>query len=765
MMPLPDDHIDDLLPAWLNGTLTFDVKARVRSHLDHCPTCRAELDEWQAIAQATRAFADARLVTEGQDSGGTRATSQSSGGFINANNRSGDLAERPAEEPRRSRSAMMIDTVSTSTTSTFLASPNGQATPHHQVARRSGVWVSQVLPTLVMMALLVALVGGVYLREFGLPTNFGGGDSHRAPAFSASQDGFSCDSPGSRPVVNGEVDENALAAIGMTETPLNITGDYVYIPTSTGEIVSLPSSWTPIGGPMWASTSGTIPATIQNIETGEEWTAPVTNVVAGGMYFPPYLVLPENQVPTDFRIIDTETDEEILVSELRGGEFTGPTYISQIGTDYDAPIWPVPAPVVLLFTQEASQPMVGIGDAHTDTGPNVLILPPGLADATFTPDTAYARYFHETAYAPATDQLAYSTDINGQPAIVVIEPGTDSRIVLEHPDFTTDAQPLMFSPDGSQLVATQPGKIFTFEINGTEASDTTLLSVIEENVVPIAHNAESMNILVQYPDKHIAIFNAITGDRADFPAVITPESEFPSSGPAQRLSFESDIHELFDNATGTVRFVNLREKTITPELQVMNPEADTISSPFQPQFQYIVRYPFTPWFGGYAYLDVSGMLEVVPTDSSGESWTAPRPANFTLGENEVARLFTNPEGSCIVMQVATAVDIEGGSARSEFVATWVLPLVPGAEWKELDVQLTGWFPIAEQPEPLALPALDYGTPVATPGSTPVSTDARMRRATECWHRTSRGDIGIRCRRGGPVGCRRLPRRRRRGPSG
>lgn len=717
MMPLPDDHIDDLLPAWLNGTLTFDVKARVRSHLDQCAACNAELDEWQAIAQATRAFADARLVTEGQDSGGTRATSQSSGGFINANDRCGDLAERSAKEPQISRSAMMIDTVSANTTGRSLVSPNRPATPNHQVARRSRVWVSQVLPTLVMMTLLVALVGGVYLREFGFPTNFGGRDSDRAPAFSASQDGLSCDSPGFRPVVNGEVDEDALAAIGITEVPLNIDGGQIKIPTSSGEIVTLDSNWTPIGGSMWSTTTDTNPAgelTIRNIDTGEQWTYPRTNSQSTGQYFPPYLVVPANSIPTDFRIINTETGDELLISGLRGGEFTGQPYISQIGVDYDAPLWPVPAPVVLLFSGYAPQPIADVNGPPADTGSNVLLLPTDLTKATFAPDTAHADFFHETAYTPVTNQLAYSTNIGGQPAIVVIQPGTDFRIVLRHPDFTTDAQPLMFSTNGSILVATQPGAIFTFELNGTEASDARVLSAIETNVVPIAHNAESMNILLQYPDKHIAIVNAITGDMEDFPAVIAPESEFDSSSPNQRLSFESDIHELFDNATGTVRFVNLREKTITPELQVMNPEADTISSPFQPQFQYIVRYPFTPWFGGYAYLDVSGMLEVVPADSSGESWTAPRPANFTLGENEVARLFTNPDGSCIVMQVATAVDIEGGSARSEYVATWVLPLVPGAEWLELDVQLTGWFPIAEEPEPLALPALDYGTPVATP---------------------------------------------------
>lgn len=725
----PDDHIDDLLPAWLNGTLPFDVQERVRSHLDHCAACRAEVEEWEAIARATRAFAEARLIEGGQVSGGIWAASHSSGESINASDRRGDLAERSAQEPHILRSAKMTDTLSGSTTSRSIAIPNGPADAFRQSPRRGGSWLSQVFPTLTVMALLVVLVGGVYVREFGFPTITGGGDLHQLPALSSSPDGsspttLSCDSPGYRPVINGEVDEDALAAIGITEVPLNFDGEDIHIPTSTGEIVTLDTGWTPIGGPMWSTTSGTIPATIKNIETGEEWTSPVTNIMAGGMYFPPYLVLPENQVPTDFRIIDTITGDDMLVSELRGGEFTGQTYISQIGIDYDSSIWPVPAPIVLLFSEAPYQPAFGVGDPPTDTEPNVLILPAELEDATFVPDPADAEFFHETAYAPATDQIAYSTEIDGQRAIVVIQPGTDSRVVLQHPDFAADVLPLMFSTDGSKLVATQPGAIFTFELNGTEVSDAKVLSTFEDQVMPIAHNAESMNVLVQYPDKHIAFVNALSGNLTEYPDVIVPASEFPSSNPDQRLSFETDIYELFDEAAGTVRFVNLGQETITPELQVMNPEADTISAAFQPEFQYVVRYPYTSWPGGYAYLDVSETLQVVSTDTGVKSWSVPPPAGFELDANDVAWLFRNPAGTCLVLQVVTSTDLaDGGTSRSEYLATWVLPLDPNAEWTELDVQLTGWFAIYESAEE-TLDAPDFATPVATPASTIRTSGAR-----------------------------------------
>jgi hypothetical protein len=47
-------HIDDLLPFYLNQTLTDEVFASVESHLDACPRCRALLDEWQGLAAAAR---------------------------------------------------------------------------------------------------------------------------------------------------------------------------------------------------------------------------------------------------------------------------------------------------------------------------------------------------------------------------------------------------------------------------------------------------------------------------------------------------------------------------------------------------------------------------------------------------------------------------------------------------------------------------------------------------------------------------------------
>jgi hypothetical protein len=47
-------HIADLLPAYLNATLTVEERERVQTHLAHCGACQSELDLWRAIASATR---------------------------------------------------------------------------------------------------------------------------------------------------------------------------------------------------------------------------------------------------------------------------------------------------------------------------------------------------------------------------------------------------------------------------------------------------------------------------------------------------------------------------------------------------------------------------------------------------------------------------------------------------------------------------------------------------------------------------------------
>lgn len=54
-------HVQDLLPAYLNGTLESDERERVKRHLAACEKCTFALEEWKLIASATRSA----FTTEG----------------------------------------------------------------------------------------------------------------------------------------------------------------------------------------------------------------------------------------------------------------------------------------------------------------------------------------------------------------------------------------------------------------------------------------------------------------------------------------------------------------------------------------------------------------------------------------------------------------------------------------------------------------------------------------------------------------------------
>jgi len=55
-------HVADLLPAYINGTLTEPDSRRVAEHLVACSGCRHELSSWQAVAQVTRGDQDLSWV-------------------------------------------------------------------------------------------------------------------------------------------------------------------------------------------------------------------------------------------------------------------------------------------------------------------------------------------------------------------------------------------------------------------------------------------------------------------------------------------------------------------------------------------------------------------------------------------------------------------------------------------------------------------------------------------------------------------------------
>ena len=48
-MSLPADHPEELLPWYVNGTLSPEERQRVEAHLDQCPSCRGEVQALRSL--------------------------------------------------------------------------------------------------------------------------------------------------------------------------------------------------------------------------------------------------------------------------------------------------------------------------------------------------------------------------------------------------------------------------------------------------------------------------------------------------------------------------------------------------------------------------------------------------------------------------------------------------------------------------------------------------------------------------------------------
>ena len=53
-VPQSQNHVADLLPAYINGTLDHPTGERVHAHLLHCEACQIELSSWEAVRDAAQ---------------------------------------------------------------------------------------------------------------------------------------------------------------------------------------------------------------------------------------------------------------------------------------------------------------------------------------------------------------------------------------------------------------------------------------------------------------------------------------------------------------------------------------------------------------------------------------------------------------------------------------------------------------------------------------------------------------------------------------
>lgn len=568
----------------------------------------------------------------------------------------------------------------------------------------------------LVMILLIVLAAGPILREYGWP----GGLADRFSLLAPEEESLACASPGFRPLIEGEGTAESLAAlaaltaIGFTEAPIQIGGGEVSIPTSTGEIVTLPTTSTSLGGPIWANTIVQNGRTVvRNIETGKEWTVPTSGLLTSGGYEAPYLFLPTSSAQNDWRIIDTTTGAERLVSDIRGEPFPVQVDLSPIGYDWDQR--PAPSGTAVWLFSSYSEPVAG--GEPPELGPNALVLPPSLAEAEFLPDTVDATYFHETVYSTATQRLAFATGAGTDRAIVVIEPGSGARIVVRDERFTDQALPLTFSADGSSLIVDQSNAIFLVSLDGEPS--VMLVHEAERAFVPIAHDPASMRVLIMFRDRTTAIVDAASGTTTNVPGITVPESP-PAYGtfdPLFRMSSNTRLFEMYDDETSTIRFIDLATGAVSAATAVLNPAADVTDEPTQPEFQYVIPYPHVARGDFHAFLDERGALRVVSATSD-ESFSLPAPDDFAVGANQVVDLLISPNDGCVILNLRDAsgsIIIRDGERIDGATTSWVAPLEPDAAWTRLDIALVGWREVYQPPAGARRASPDIASPVATPG--------------------------------------------------
>lgn len=604
-------------------------------------------------------------------------------------------------------------------------------------SRRPTGWMnrfSQGLATVVVFGLLIAMVGGAFYRQNGF---FGGNDApgnvagvaaspEATPADAAA---LSCGSPGYRAVVEGEVDADELASIGETETPLNIDGAHINVPTANGEVVTLASTWTYLGGPIWwnqAQANSDGKATIRNVDTNEEWYFSASELYFPGRYDAPFVIIPANPDATDFRIINTENGHERLVSDIRGKQFSTTSQIERIDGEMlessgrmETSAW-LFSPIYVRGPERDGDPP-NPAEISVDFDGNVLLLPASLEDASFLEDTVDATYFYDTAYSEHTRQFAYATGESDERMIVVIDPDTGARAEIRDDRFTSEALPLMFSSEGSTLVVDQPTAIFSISLADEPIVTQTYVS--DDRFVPIVHNPKTANVLLMYEDQHIEILNSSTGEINAMPNMSIPEDRYPPDQPLSRSSFGTAVYDVKDE-DGNVHIINLESGGLTAPTTILDQRGDWVNQTFPVVFAHSALPLYAVWSERYAFMDRELMLHVQSMSTNGDAWGIPPPANFELAADHVVQLRVNPDETCLVLKVTEAVNSTVFSAESQAPAseaTWIAPIEPDAEWTKLDTRLTGWVEIPGDSEATeTLSAQDFATPLATPELQTVS---------------------------------------------
>lgn len=574
-----------------------------------------------------------------------------------------------------------------------LATPNGRtwtAAERSEQTRHS--WVggfSSWLATAVIAGLLIALVGGAFIRLNNLPG--GSGDPTRAPGAAVSQGAtpaetsLSCGSPGYHPVISDGVADAELDRIGLRD-PIVETGDGVTVPLADGGTRMLPpdSNIVPESDVALAVHDDNS-ATVTRISTGETWEYSAVEPRVQGQhhdYFTNgrYVVGPADDGRTDWLITDTLTGATRTTADILGEPFEGPLDLWMQRSSENDRLW------VLHFTQISFPGHDETPTAERIDTPGYLFIPGSLDDAWFGPEWQ--------------DEIVASPDgTSFIAAQVVRNPLTGDRIDAGEDGLTYSGE-LIGYLDDSTLLTYRGDTVNTVDIH---TGETTAIYTAASGIVSVAWAPDAARLAIGSGTRGPVtwvLLDLASGEAMSLPDldgyqlanVSMTGAVARTAGAAAFIQPASD-----DRAEIDVRALDMDTGSVSPPVTTRTRARDA-------------GLPSLPATTDGRFVETSNsegdLVFIDPT--SGEIIELPVPDGVEPPEGGQLSIVVVPSGKCALLNI---LDEQG----QVFGLSWIAPLETGAEWTQLPFELRNWIEIPTDTTQ-TLSAQDFGTPAATPES-------------------------------------------------
>jgi hypothetical protein len=489
------------------------------------------------------------------------------------------------------------------------------------------------------------------------------------PAATPETADLSCASPGYRAIVRGPVDPADLAMLGPE--PIDVTSNAVT--AANGIEIELDADWAvyPNSTIIISGDDFRTPDSITSLVTGESW--PVTQSAEdlnGGVAVPftlvgPWLLVPVDDSATDWRIINTETGQDRLTSDIFG-----------------APFDERPNLLVVPWQEPTETPRIVAFSVIGDPTP-ALVLPSDDLDDAWALNPADADAGRTGAITADGSRIAYVPLVR-EDRVVVLDGFTGERIAdYAAPESDLRLETVGLTRDGGKLIVRDSWMVWTLDLATGEIAP---VFSIGGDIHSFEFDPSAGTILATAGDTFTLFWiDPATGAVKALGTPLPWRVPHPQFGWAliQTRADDGVSYALLDMATGE----------LATEPIGTGPDQDGDSL----------------WLVGN---DETGVFVVRPGSDRlivldgprGRAFELPAPDRGVEDRSGVG-IAVSPNAGCLVYSRVEGSDAPGTS--------WVAPLEPDATWTKLPFELAGWVKVPElAPRVTATPAAATAAPDA-----------------------------------------------------